>query len=197
MRRNIKIFLGLIFTILTLSSGCLELREAYIPSNILTNGWNENIGDREQGSNYFGLEKWFSETYENKDASLTVTTIKTLIMMDMKKLSKKVDEDILSSCGERRITVDMNSRIQGERIIKEGHKTTFIIYNGSKEDRLYRIIGEVWSCSKSGTSIICLGIIDMSSIYGELNWEKIVGDPYGNIDDIKRDDGLIYNVNCH
>ena len=178
--------------------GCLTLKQAYIPDQLLTEGWHENKGETEEGSNYFGLEKWYSITYENgESASLTVTTIKTLIMMDKTDLLKKADEEMFGAASLYSITIDRSSKREGDRILGNGHESSYIIYNGTKEGKTYRMIGEVWSCTQSGVSIICMGLTDLSSVNGMINWEKIVGDPKGNIDEIDRSDGLIYNVKCH
>ena len=95
------------------------------------------------------------------------------------------------------ITIDRSSKREGDRMLGNGHESSYIIYNGTKEGKTYRMIGEVWSCTQSGVSIICMGLTDLSSVNGMINWEKIVGDPEGNIDEIDRSDGLIYNVKCH
>lgn len=178
--------------------GCLTLKQAYIPDQILTEGWHENKSETEEGSNYFGFEKWYSITYENgESSSLTVTTIKTLIMMDKPDLLKKADEEMFNAASSYGITINQGSKTQGNRVLGNGHESSYVIYNGTKENRKYRMISEVWSCSKSGVSIICMGLTDLSNVNGLVNWEKIVGDPDGNIDDAERNDGLIYNVKCH
>ena len=92
-KSNVPWFLAPIVTILfvlfVISSGCLDLTSAYIPDGTLNNGWYENISPRNSGSKYLGLEKWASATYQidgNYPATLTVTTMKTLILMDEQEL---------------------------------------------------------------------------------------------------------------
>ena len=67
-----------------------------------------------------------------------------------------------------------------------------------------KIIGEVWNCPTSGTSIICIGSAYITynnttntSTENINNWVKIVSDPNGSIDGYMDGYGLIYNVTCH
>ena len=198
MRTFRGIALLLIFSFLLLSlSGCLELRIAYIPDNLLTNGWQENVEKEESGSSYFGLEKWNILVYENGDvATLTVTTVKTLIMADKEELFKKIDSDIRNTCADYDIAINEQSKVLGSRVLANGHETRYVIYNGTKNSENYRIIGEVWSCSYSGVSVMCIGMAKISDINGLESWREIAGDPYGSIEGINGD-GLIYNINCH
>ncbi|HEB37440.1 MAG TPA: hypothetical protein ENI14_02115 [Thermoplasmatales archaeon] len=198
MRISKGIVLLIISSFLLLSlSGCLELRVAYIPDNLLTNGWHENVEKEESGSSYFGLEKWNILVYENGDVSaLTITTIKTLIMMDKEELLKKIDSDIRNTCGDYGITIEGQSKVSGSRMLVNGHESRYVIYNGTKNSEDYKIIGEVWSCSYSGISVMCIGMAKISDIKGLESWREIAGDPYGSIEGIKGE-GLIYNINCH
>jgi len=198
MAKHCVILTFLLIFLLLSSSGCLTLREAYVPEQVLTEGWHENKGKSEYGSNYFGLQRWSSFTYENGESvTLTVTTLKTLIMMDKTELLNRLEEEILKAGAAYGIEIDKGSKTKGSRTLGNGHKSSYLLYNGTKEEVRYRIIGEVWSCSKSGVSVICLGLADLSQIDGVTKWEKMVGDPNGTIDKAEREDGLIYNVNCH
>jgi len=170
---------------------------AYVPDEFLTDGWHEDKGEEETGSSYFGIEKWAIKVYKRGDSSLTVASLKTIIMIDKENLLERVENDIFSAAERYGISLDETSEIKGERWLLNGHNSLFVIYNGSKGYRHYKFIGEVWSCSKSGISVICMGLADITEIDGLQSWEKMVGDPSGIIDGITRDDALIYNVNCH
>ena len=108
-----------------------------------------------------------------------------------------------------------DSKIEGERRIARGHETVYFTYNGTVGknvsglffiDEKVKIIGEVWNCEKSGTSIICVGIAQVTRDFvgqsDEKTWDDIVQDPSGTFKDkdgneITGDYGLIYNVICH
>ena len=100
--------------------------------------------------------------------------------------------------------------ISGKRVIKNSkHETSYIIYDGIKNStnppEKIKIIGEVWNCGTSGTSIICIGVAQITN-YANSNteidtsiWEKIIRDKEGTfgLDGYQGVDGLIYNVICH
>ncbi|RLF58955.1 MAG: hypothetical protein DRN25_04610 [Thermoplasmata archaeon] len=192
-----KIAIITIFILVFLNFGCLSLKEAYIPQSLLTNGWYEDFGSEEKGSGFLGIGKWSTKIYKNGDVSyLSVTSMKFLIMQSKDKLLDMVEKDIKNQAEKYGIEIIESNKTYGEREILKGHKTFFVIYEGIKGTHNYRIIGEVWSCSKSGISVICMGYSDLSEIDGIEGWHRIVADPEGSIDGIVGD-GLIYNVVCH
>lgn len=177
-----------------------QLKQAYIPHDFLDDGWCEDLVERDSGSQFLGLGKWGSLTYNidcNYTTYLTITTIKTLVMMSEKELRDKTGETMEKALNIG-IMLEEDTKITGERLLKNGHKTMYVIYNGIDTSKnpceQVKIIGEVWNCGKSGASVICLGfaqITDNAHNNSEINttyWEKIVGDG---------EDGLIYNVICH
>jgi hypothetical protein len=202
------IILAVIFAVVF--SG-FQFKQAYIHHDFLDEKWFENLVERDSGSNFLGLEKWESLTYEldsDYTAYLTITTIKTFVMMDEKELRDAI-EDTVEKAFKVGISLDNNTKINGERMLKNGHKTLFIIYKGNDTsdniNEQIRIIGEVWNCGKTGTSIICLGFSQISDNKHNKSeifttfWEKIIGDEDGTFgnEGYKREDGLIYNVICH
>lgn len=192
----IKKVLPLLF-ILILSLGCLSLKEAYVPAELLKDGWYEDVGSEERGSAFLGIQKWSTKVYRKGDVSyLSVTSLKFIIMQSRNNLIEKVEEDIKEQAERYGIVLDDESKISGERETFKGHKTSFVIYNGTKGESTYRIIGEVWSCSKSGISVICMGFSNIDEVDGIQGWRQMVADPYGSIDGIKGE-GLIYKVVCH
>jgi hypothetical protein len=129
-------------------------------------------------------------------------------MMDEKEIFDKT-EDIIQNTFDDGFNIDNNTKITGKRILKNGHKTMYIIYNGTNisknPNENIKIIGEVWNCGKSSTSIICLGYAQITdnknnnaNIYINY-WQKIIGDEQGTfgLKDFQKEDGLIFNVICH
>ena len=65
-----------------------------------------------------------------------------------------------------------------------------------------KIIGEVWNCGTSGISIICIGIAYITNdenpnLENTDNWQKMIMDPSGSIENVTGEEGLIYNIYCH
>lgn len=189
-----------------------QLTEAKIDDYILGDIWSEDIGERDSDSQLLGLEKWISYTYKNNNidfpAYITVTSIKTIFMMSEDDL-KVQTLDTIKEASDRGIVIDEASTYTGIRTLNNGHKTTYVIYDGndtSKEPyEIIKIIGESWNCGTSGTSIICIGIAqltDNAHNKSELNityWAKIIKDKEGTfgLQEYKGEDGLIFNVKCH
>ncbi|UCF50157.1 MAG: hypothetical protein JSU91_01360 [Thermoplasmatales archaeon] len=191
------IIVVIIFTIFFSTN---TLKKAFIEDSFLDDSWFEDIIERREGSQLFGLENWASFTYKNDNLSypayVTVTSIKLLFMMNEEDLLEKT-EDTIKRISEQGIFIDISSRISDKRELKNGHKTTYVIYDGNdtseEPSERIKIIGETWNCGNSGTSIICIGVAQVTdnasnnSKINIVNWERIIG--YQN--------GLIYNVKCH
>ena len=189
-----------------------QLIEAKIDDNILGDIWSEDIGERDGDSQLFGLEKWISYTYKNNDinfpAYITITSIKTIFMMSEDDL-KSQTLDTIKEASNRGIVIDEASMYSGTRTLNNGHTTTYVIYDGNdtskQPNEIIKIIGESWNCGTSGTSIICIGLAQLTDIAhnkSELNityWAKIIKDKDGTFDseEYKGEDGLIFNVKCH
>lgn len=209
----ISIFIVLILVIAIVFSGN-RLIQAYVDDSVLINGWSENPDKRENGSQILGLEKWAGFYYENGQDStystyLSVTTIKSLVMMDETDIKDKVVESI-RNVEKDGLIIDNDSKISGRRILKDGrHETTYIVYNGTDASKSpseqIKIIGEVWNCATSGTSIICIGVAQVtdnahgSSEINTVHWEKVIRDEEGTFgtSGYMGEDGLIFNVVCH
>ena len=188
-----------------------QLNNAYIHHGFLGVDWCENIEERDSGSQIFGLEKFSSLTYRidgKYPAYLTIMTIKTLVMMSENELRDKTAESIEQAL-EKGIVMDKATEVSGERMLKNEHNTMYIMYDGNDTSKnppeKIKIIGEVWSCGTSGTSVICIGfaqITDNLHDNSEVNisqWEKIVRDEVGTFGtgSLCGEGGLIYNVICH
>ena len=203
----IALFLVIVVIIAVVFSS-REIKPAYVPDNFLDNGWSENLDERESSSGLLGLEKWCSLTYRiggAYPANLTVATFKPLIMMDEDDLIEKAQETI-QSASQHGIVVDNNTKNSGWRILNNGHKTSYITYDGNDTSRTpfekIRVVAEVWNCGNSGTSVICIGVAQVTDYAHNLldvntsSWKKIVSDKGGLLGFVGND-GLIYNVICH
>jgi hypothetical protein len=185
-----------------------QFKQSYIPNDYLDDSWTEDLMKRETGSQLFGLEKWVSLTYKienDYNVFLTVTTLNTILMIDEEELIEKMKKSIQDSVNDEINFSNNENVITGERILKNNHKSKYIIYRGNDTSKnpteeIY-IIGEVWNCGSSGTSVICFGYAQMtnSSIKYTQFWEKMIGDEKGTFgtEGYVRNDGLIYNVLCH
>ena len=201
-----KCIIPVIIILITLSllSGCVNLTCSYISDSLLNNGWYEDLSLRNTGSQFLGLDKWCSSTYEIQGkypATLTLTTMKSLVLSDENELFEKTKDAISKTFKDR---FNITEVLSGERTISKGHKSHFSIYDGidSSSHQKVRLIGEVWNCATSGTSIICVGFAyttneNLPDVENLENWQKIVMDPSGTIDNSFGEIGLIYNVDCH
>jgi len=204
-RKNI---IGIISTLLLfifiLLSGCVDLTCSYVKDFVITDGWNENTALSNTGTQFLGLEKWCSSTYEingKYPASLTVTTLKTLVLTDESEIHKKTRQTIEETFQN---TIQLNENTSGVRTLRNNHKTMYIVYDGidTQKDEHVKIIGEVWNSDTSGTFIMCIGVsyVTNKEIPDEKNtenWQKIVMDSSRTIDGFLGETGLIDNIRCH
>jgi len=195
----------IIIIVITVFFSSNQLNEAIIQEQILGVDWSENISEREGGSNHFGLEKWITYTYRNNElkypAYVTLTSLKTLFMMSEDELNDKTLETIVKA-SDYGIFINESSKISGIRILKNGHKTKYTIYSGNNTSgEMIKIIGESWNCGISGTSVICIGVAQVTnnSVINDNYWKRIIRDKIGTFgtDEFKNEDGLIYNIICH
>jgi hypothetical protein len=201
----------IIVVILAIFLSSNQLVSAKILDEALGNSWIEDIGGRDSGSGFLGLDKWASFTYKNNNLSysayVTVTTFKTLFIMSEMELKNKMEETIKNSFAQG-VTIDLDSKITGERTLSNGHKSLYSIYDGNysfnEKNEKIKIIGETWNCGVSGTSIVCFGYAQITNnTYSELlidltYWIKILKDKDGTFGlDYNGTDGLLYNVICH
>ncbi|MBD3263342.1 hypothetical protein GF374_03105 [Candidatus Woesearchaeota archaeon] len=150
------------------------------------------------------MDKWCGSVYEIQGkypSTLTLTTLKSLVLADEIELFKKTKNTINNTFQDR---FNLNINSTGTREISKGHQSQFITYNGIdiQNNQSIKVIGEVWNCASAGISIICIGFSyitnkEFPEIINIDNWKKIVMDPKGTIDDLVGDKGLIYNINCH
>ena len=185
-------------------SGCVQVSQSYIPSRALPPGWYQNLSLRNTGTTFLGLEQWIGVTYEisgDYPASITITTVKTIILADEQNLLLKTREVIESTFLD---TILFNSSFEGERMNSMNHQTRFVIYNGYDmvKHQDVRVIGEVWNCDDTGSSVICIGVAYVSSPVSSLisykqHWYDMVMDPVQSIEHYGSEPGIIYSVRCH
>jgi hypothetical protein len=198
-----------IVILLLFSPGCVSIVGSYIPDSTLTEGWQENSTLRNHISQTFGLEQLASITYEvqgDYPATLTVSTLKSSVVLNDQQLQEKNDE-ALAQVIKDGIQLEKSPRVSGERFLLKGHKTHFEVYDGvttnSSPIEHVRVIAEIWNCQPSGTSVICVGIAYIThtvnqTVFRETKtWTKIVMDNSGTIDYIIGNTGLIDHVVCH
>ncbi len=213
---TIFIIIVIIFSVLFTTN---SLFNAYVDDRFLVNGWFES-GERNYNEQLFGLEKQFTFKYIVNDSSeekfnafLTVTSIKTIFMINEQELMDKTIQTIYNAAVISNINIINSSRFTGSRFLKNNHNTYFILLNGTKIINGFvekiKIIGETWNCAYSGSSIICIGVAQTSDVkngdYSEnfTHWAKIIGDEKGIFNEIYNSinfidsDGLIFNVKCH
>jgi hypothetical protein len=208
---GIAIFIVVII-LLTVLFSTNTLFQAYIEERFLVDDWIES-GERNPSEQLFGLEKQSSFKYivdssfdENYTAFLTVTSIKTIFMINEEELLDKTIETILNAADTRNINIDDSSKFTGSRFLKNGHNTFFVVFNGTQTIDSFvenvNIIGETWNCARSGTSIICIGVAQTTDT-NFVNLAKILGDEKGTFKEIYNytgfvdSNGLIFNVKCH
>ena len=204
----IAVFIVLVVISAVILSG-RSFTPAYVPDDVLDSSWGEDLSRRQSGEHLFGLEQWSSVTYRVEDrypAYLTVTTIKTVVMLSEEYLQEKTRET-LEDAIEDGIEINMSSLMTGERTIQSGFTTRFMVYNGTDRSTTppeqVKLIGEVWTSGLAGTAVVCIGCAQISDyahntsgIYLEW-WHNIIRDELGTFgEDVQGSDGLIDNVVC-
>lgn len=208
-----------VLIILTVLFSTNTLFQAYVEDRFLDDGWIES-GERSYKEQLFGLEKQSSFKYivgssseTGYNAFLTVTSIKTIFMINEKELLDKTIETIFNAANVRNITIDNSSEITGFRYLKNGHNTYFVIFNGTQTTDNFvenvKIIGETWNCARSSTSVICIGVAQTTDAKNGntsenfFHWAKMISDEKGTFAEIYGHNdfidsaGLIFNVKCH
>lgn len=212
--------------LLVLGSGCVGIAApARVPDELLGgrdgNGWALDAGESEQrpqGSG-FGLVATQTLLYEDPGdpgypASLSLTTIRTLLAPSTNELRERVRERVRERAQELGIRLDAEER-QGSRVVATGDPSLWFLFRGTVEeagelftqDATVRILGEVWNCRASGNSVAAVGLAQIDSVtlvngvpvrrqVDETNWRELVQDPAGSIEGVAGIKGLLYNVAC-
>ncbi len=204
------LIISILILLASLFTGCVSLdKPAYIPSVQLPSTWYENKALHETGTTSYGMETWETITYETHGsypASLSITTIKTWMLMDEEDLFHRTNTTILTTLNDY-LEINISSQQHGERQLENNHQTKYITYRAidpsKKPAEQMRIIGELWNCGTSGASIICIGISYITNTTNNItltntsNWDTIIQDPTGSISESPQENGLIYQIVCH
>jgi hypothetical protein len=211
----VSVVISLVIIVIIASVMVISTRQimgAVVPDSSLVDGWHERISDRAVSSGFFNINQEIAYTYAVDDvifpASLLVQTTKSLVLPSEAQLLTQAISRYLPSLQDR-FLINQTASVQGMRELKNGHHTHYIIYPGSinASDGVdeVRCIIEVWNCGLSKTSIICVGVAQMTNdSVPPLNqsnldhWQRIISDPVGSFgDQYRHDDALIYSIRCH
>ena len=101
----------------------------------------------------------------------------------------------------------MTLQLSGERHLLNAHKTMYLVFSGVDTSitpsENVSVIGEVWNCPSSGTSVICIGMAYLTHTTNHTvnkntaNWAKIIADAIESINGFSGKAGLIDHVRCH
>ena len=121
----------LVLLLLTILFSTSNLYKAYIDDRFLVDGWFES-GERIYKEQLLGLEKqstfkykFDSITEEKYTAFLTVTSIKTIFMINEQELLDKTIKTIFNAVSTINITIINSSQFTGSRFLKNGHNSFF------------------------------------------------------------------------
>lgn len=222
-----RLLLVLVLAGVAASAGCLSLDPALVPARLVEgssgDGWrfNQTASHDDPRSRYLGLVRFQALSYEDPGAQggyparLTVTTLRTVLAPTEEDLRDRAEAHIRDQTQASGITLDGPPKT-GERSLASGYGTLYFVYDGNvsqaqgqyfSRDAPVKILGEVWTCSSSRTSVAVVGLAQVADVryFGgdpvvsqpdDRNWREIVADPSGTIEGISGGDGLVYNVVC-
>lgn len=148
-------------------------------------------------------------------ASLLVTTLKLFPSPSEAALQDLLEEQVTQRAQAQGIELQ-GDPVRGQRSLQGGHRTLFFVYTGkisragevfTTVDATAKILGEVWNCPESGTSVAAVALAQVSSVRSlggipvatntdTTNWREVAADPQGAVDGERGADGLVYNVRC-
>lgn len=214
-----------------LLSGCAgPIPAARVPDSLLQgdggNGWAPD-GARSQAvptTEMLGLVQRQTLSYRDDprdggnggySASLVLTTMKLFPSPSEAQLRDILREQVEINAEQQGIRLE-GAPSEGARSLQDGHRTLFFIFTGkvtgqgelfTTTDATAKIVGEVWNCPASGTSVAAVGLAQVSSVRSlggvpiatdvdARNWRELAADPQGSMDGQRGADGLLYNVRC-
>ncbi|MBI4394126.1 MAG: hypothetical protein HY556_10090 [Euryarchaeota archaeon] len=211
--------------VLSASTGCIgAFTVAEVPRELLgANGWQfvQARSDAAPRQANFGLSTIQTKVYQDPGggsngypASLSVTTLKGMLLPTEQDLREKVRAAVIAEAEARGIRIGVQET-GGERQLKSGHPAFFFEYNGTVERSGFftsssaeaKIMGEVWNCQQSGTSVVSVALAQTTNVTtvggilrqtdeNPMNWRELVSDPAATIDGFAGDLGLMWNVEC-
>lgn len=212
------------------TAGCTgPLAAASIPGSFLGgdggNGWERDAAhsDAAPQAESLGLAQRQTLAYLDDGkggnggypASLALTTLKLFPAPGESQLRDIVQQQVRQRSEEQGIALG-NQALQGSRTLADGHTTLFFVFTGTVTGRgalftttnaTAKILGEVWSCPESGTSVAAVGLAQVSSAQSiggvplpgqedPRNWRELAGDPRGSVDGQQAGDGVLWHAVC-
>lgn len=213
-----------------LLAGCTgTLVPARVPEELLQgsggNGWEPDPAhtDGQPRSESLGLVQRQTLAYADDarggnggyPASLALTTLKLLPAPSEAQLRDILREQVRERSEASGIRLGAQV-VEGARTLGDGHRTLFFVFDGNvtgtgplftTRDAASKILGEVWNCPESGTSVAAVGLAQVSTVRSvggvplpaeqdARNWRELAADPQGGVDGQRGADGLLYNARC-
>jgi hypothetical protein len=194
-------------------------------SGVGGNGWEQDASrsDAQPASESGGLVQRQTLAYRDDarggnggyPASISLTTLKLTPSPGEAQLRDILRKQVQQSAEQQGIALGDQVR-EGSRTLADGHGSLWFQFTGTvtgdgplftTEDATAKILGEVWNCPESGTSVAAVGLAQTTStqVVGGIpvatnenptNWREIAGDPSGSIDGQRDASALVYNVVC-
>lgn len=222
--------LVLVVALATATPGCLSFKAASVPDKFLEgpggNGWErvENRSMSEPQSEWMGFKKEQVLVYQDRatdgrgyPGTLTVVTLRAISAYSPEALKDLIKEQVRSRAEAAGLAVG-GDPVEGTRTLADGSSTQYFVYSANvtkagfftQKDAGAKLIGEVWNCEASRTSVVAIGFAQVSSrstTAGLLlpggssgvkldTWRELVADKDGAIEGIKGERGLIDHVTC-
>ncbi len=207
-------------------AGCFEVTVAHVPAEYLGgkdgNGWSAVPDAAESASGMLGTTKVEVRVYEDPGdrggypATMSVATLKNLLSPSEESLLEEIRSRVQARAERNGIVLEGDAE-RGVRTLADGHETRYFLWKGKvtssgslfrTEDAAVRILGEVWDCRESGTSVAVVGLaqttsarrvggVPVTSNTNTANWREIVQDAAGTIEGATGDRGLAAHVRCN
>jgi hypothetical protein len=148
-------------------------------------------------------------------ASLVLTTVRTTPTPSEGQLRDLLRQQVEQRSAEQGIRLG-NQTLEGSRTLADGHGTLYFAFTGTvsgegplftTRDATAKIVGEVWNCPGAGSSVLAVGLAQVSASRGvggialppepdATNWRELVADPRGSIEGHRGNDGLLHQTRC-
>ncbi len=213
-----RVWLVLVLAGCAALAGCLEPFRAHVAPDVVPSEWNRS-DEPIEGRVLDGRK--FTETvytYEREDRGPPFPGV--VQIFSLREVSRSGVDDLLrftrdaveQAAEAKGINLDPVENDSGERQIKNSAKTLWFTRAGTVETSdLFasgedvRIVGEAWYDGRSRTSVVAVGMAQVSgqgpipfqTVRDEATWTRIVGDPAGTISGATSSQGFIYNTVSH
>lgn len=204
-------------------SGCVDPFRAHVDPAAVKREWTVTEGG-EQTSGAFGPNQVDTEY---KYVSTAAPFTGDLLVISVRQgggfsTPELVDlaHRLLGAGAEANMTLDPHASQEGERLLRNGLETHWIIEQGTvtrasatglfRQDATVRLIAEVGFDGLSSTAIVAVGQAQIAAkvqcpLIGQCpsqppdytTWNYIVGDPAGSVGGARDNNGLLYNLVTH